>query len=69
MLRDIELMNAGAETTALANPAVADDLRAIARSFSGDRARAAFAAVHKASDALGRNAGTKLVAEWLAARV
>ena len=69
MLRDLELINAGGETTALANPVVADELRAIARSFGGERARDAFAAVQRATDALGRNAGTKLVAEWLAAQV
>lgn len=66
MLRDLEVINGGAETRLLANPIVADELQAIARHYAGDRARAAFGAVDRALFALERNAGAKVVAEWLA---
>jgi DNA polymerase-3 subunit delta' len=69
MLRDIEALNSGADPRVLANPIVADDLRAVARHYSGDRAREAFGAVDRALAALERNAGAKVVAEWLALQV
>jgi DNA polymerase-3 subunit delta' len=65
MLRDIEAINSGVDPRLLANPIVADDLQALARRFGGDRARDAFAAVDRALFALERNAGAKVVAEWL----
>ena len=69
MLRDIEALNAGADQTVLANPMITNDLTALARSFSGDRARDAFGALDKALMALERNAGVKVVAEWLAVQI
>jgi DNA polymerase-3 subunit delta' len=68
MVRDLEAINAGADERVLANRVVAADLVPLARSFAGDRARAAFAAVDRALVAVQapRNAGTKVVAEWLA---
>jgi DNA polymerase-3 subunit delta' len=69
MLRDLEVINAGADASVLANPVVAGDLESLARAFTGDRARDAFGAVDRALTALERNAGTKLVAEWLAVQV
>jgi DNA polymerase-3 subunit delta' len=66
MLRDLELLNSGADTSVLAHPVVADELSAIAPSYSGDRARDAFVAVDRAIMALDRNAGAKVVSEWLA---
>jgi DNA polymerase-3 subunit delta' len=66
LLRDLEALNAGADMAVLANRAVTDALSPLARAFAGDRARTAFAAVVRALDALQRNAGQKLVAEWLA---
>ena len=69
MLRDIEALNAGADQTVLANPMITNDLSALARSFSGDRARDAFGALDKALMALERNAGVKVVAEWLAVQI
>jgi DNA polymerase-3 subunit delta' len=69
MLRDLEAINAGADVSVLANPVVAGDLESLARAFTGDRARDAFGAVDRALTALERNAGTKLVAEWLAVQV
>jgi DNA polymerase-3 subunit delta' len=69
MLRDLELLNAGGEAAALANPALADELSRLSRAFSGSRAREAFAAVDRALAALERNAGTKVVSEWVATQM
>ncbi len=69
MLRDIEALNTGADQKVLANPVVTSDLTALARSFPGDRARVAFGAVDQALMALERNAGVKVVAEWLAVQI
>lgn len=69
MLRDLEAINSGADASVLANPVIADELTPMARAFAGDRARSAFAAVDRALTALERNAGTKLVSEWLAVQI
>ena len=69
MLRDIEAINAGADQRVIANPQLTRDLSTLARAFSGDRARSAFGAVDRALTALERNAGTKVVAEWLAVQI
>ena len=69
MLRDLEAINAGADRAVLANPVLAGDLESLARAFTGDRARDAFGAVDRALSALDRNAGIKVVAEWLAVQV
>ena len=69
MLRDLEVINAGADRAVLANPLLTGDLENLARSYSGDRARAAFGAVDRALTALERNAGIKVVTEWLAVQV
>ena len=69
MLRDLEAINAGADRTVLANPVLAGDLESLARAFTGDRARDGFGAVDRALTALERNAGIKVVAEWLAVQV
>jgi DNA polymerase-3 subunit delta' len=69
MLRDIELLGSGGDASVLANPALAGELGALSRSFGGERAREAFVAVDQAMAALARNAGTKVVAEWLATQI
>ena len=69
MLRDIEVLNSGADQRVLANPAITGDLSTLARAFAGDRARTAFGAVDRALTAIERNAGTKVVAEWLAVQL
>jgi DNA polymerase III subunit delta' len=66
MLRDIELLNTNGDARALANPAIADELASLTRGYAGDRAREAFVAVDQAIAALERNAGTKVVSDWLA---
>ncbi|MCA1584390.1 MAG: AAA family ATPase [Acidobacteria bacterium] len=69
MLRDVEVLNAGAATEVLANPALLAELERVQRAFSGDRARSAFIAVDRAIAALERNAGTKVVADWLSVQL
>ena len=69
MLRDLEAINSGADRAVLANQVLTGELEKLARAFSGDRARAAFGAVDRALIALERNAGTKVVAEWLAVQM
>ena len=69
MLRDLELLNAGGDPAALANGIIADELTSLARTYTGDRARDGFGAVDKAIAALERNAGPKVVAEWLATQI
>jgi DNA polymerase-3 subunit delta' len=69
MLRDLEAINAGADRAVLANPLLTGDLEALARAYTGDRARTAFGAVDRALTALERNAGTKVVTEWLAVQM
>jgi hypothetical protein len=69
MLRDIELLNANADTRLLANPGLAAELGRLTRAFTGDRARRAFAAVDRGVVALDRNAGTKVVADWVAVQL
>jgi DNA polymerase-3 subunit delta' len=69
MLRDVELLNTGGDPVALANGIIADELSSLTRAYAGDRARDAFAAVDKAIAALERNAGPKVVADWLATQI
>ena len=69
MLRDIEAINAGADPRVLAHPQLSGDLSSLARAYAGERARTAFGAVDRALMALERNAGTKVVAEWLAVQL
>jgi hypothetical protein len=69
MLRDIELLHAGADSRTLANPVMSDELGRLKAAFGGERGRAAFAVVDRALAALERNAGTKVVAEWLATQI
>lgn len=69
MLRDLEVLNAGGDHAILANPAMADELGRVQRAYAGDRARDAFGAVDRALVALERNAGPKVVADWLSVQI
>ena len=69
MLRDLEAINSGADRSVLANPAVIAALEPLAPSYTGERARDAFGAVDRALMALERNAGIKVVAEWVAVQM
>jgi DNA polymerase-3 subunit delta' len=64
LLRDVELLGAGADRRALANADVMPALERLA-AFQGDRGIHAFSAVYRALEALDRNAGVKVVADWV----
>src|SRR5215470_10981826 len=65
LLRDIEVVSTGANAEILTNDDVRPDLDRLAKSFGGDRGVRAFTAVDTALAALDRNAGVKVVADWL----
>ena len=65
LLRDIEVLSSGANADVLTNADVRPDLDRLAASFGGDRGVRAFEAVDTALTALDRNAGVKVVADWL----
>ncbi len=65
LLRDIALITAAADTTALADVDAATLDRLVA-TYRGDRVIEAYTAVDRALDALDRNAGVKVVADWVA---
>jgi len=65
ILRDLGALAAG-RPDALVNGDREGDLRALATSYDLGRVAAGFAAVHQAQAALDRNAGPKIVADWLA---
>jgi DNA polymerase-3 subunit delta' len=69
LLRDIEALNSGADARVLANQSDAAALARLQPAFTGDRARDAFQAVDRALYALQRNAGAKVVADWLALQI
>ena len=64
LLRDVEVVSARAEAP-LANADAAAVVERLAATFGGDRGVQAFAAVDRAIAALDRNAGVKIVADWV----
>ena len=68
LLRDIELLAAGARTQ-LANADVVDRLKPLARTYGGTRGVQAFASVGAALDAVDRNVSPKVVADWVACQI
>lgn len=65
LVRDLTALDARRDD-AVANADLVDDLRAMAPAFSSSRLVSAFAAIRHAEVSIDRNAGTKLVADWLA---
>lgn len=65
LLRDIELLSTRADARALANPDVQPALERLTDAYRGERGMRAFTAVDQALAALDRNAGAKIVADWL----
>jgi DNA polymerase-3 subunit delta' len=65
LLRDVEALATGADAATLANPDAKPALERLVPSFKGDRGLAAFAAIDRALEALDRNSGVKVVADWL----
>jgi DNA polymerase-3 subunit delta' len=65
LLRDIEVIAVGGDAGVLANADMRSSLDALAGAYRGDRGLRAFAAVDQALVALERNAGVKIVADWV----
>jgi DNA polymerase-3 subunit delta' len=65
LLRDVEVLATGADERTLANADVRPALDRLTTAYRGERGTRAFAAVDRALLALQRNAGVKLVADWL----
>jgi DNA polymerase-3 subunit delta' len=65
LLRDVELLSTRADVRALANRDVQPALERLALTYQGERGMRAFTAVDRALMALDRNAGVKVVADWL----
>jgi len=65
MLRDVELLAAQADSSHLANADMRPAIDRLTPAYKGDRGLRAFAAVDHALEALDRNAGVKVVADWL----
>src|SRR5260370_40052847 len=66
LLRDAEIVITGADRRALANPDSQAVLDRLADAYRGERGVRAFAAVDQGLVALDRNAGVKVVADWVA---
>lgn len=69
ILRDLGLLVSRADERRLANADLKPQLHDLLRSFDGERALRAFAAVDRALAALERNASPKIVADWLAFQI
>jgi hypothetical protein len=61
----VEILATRANAAAIANVEIRPVLDRLMKSFGGDRGIRAFAAVDRALEALDRNAGVKIVADWL----
>jgi DNA polymerase-3 subunit delta' len=64
LIRDVELLSTSADARALANPDVQPAIERLS-AYRGERGIRAFTAVDRALMALDRNAGAKVVADWL----
>ena len=69
LLRDLELVAAGADERSLVNLDAQDHLAGLAPTFGGARGLRAFTAVNTALDATERNGSPKVVADWLACQL
>jgi DNA polymerase-3 subunit delta' len=65
LLRDAELLSTRADVRDLANPDERPAIERLARTYQGERGVRAFTAIDRALVALERNAGVKVVADWL----
>ncbi len=69
LVRDVAALHAGADHRVLANGDVPEVVAALARRLPAPAARKAFATLDRALTALERNAGTKVVTEWVASEL
>jgi DNA polymerase-3 subunit delta' len=66
LLRDAEILATGADRASIANKDSQPALEMLAAAYTGGRGARAFAAVDQGLVALDRNAGVKIVADWVA---
>lgn len=69
LVRDVSVVHAGSDPRLLANGDAADVVQRLARAMPPPAARKAFATLDQGLSALERNAGIKLVVEWVAAEL
>jgi DNA polymerase III subunit delta' len=69
LLRDLGLLAVRADASAIANSDLQPQLTTLSRSYDGDRATRAYAAVDQALAALERNASPKIVVDWLVLQI
>lgn len=69
IVRDVAVLHAGADRRLLANGDMGDTLDRLARALQPAAARQAFATLDRGLNALERNAGPKLVTEWICAEI
>jgi hypothetical protein len=65
MLRDLGAIRSRADERHLVNGDLRPPLGQLAGAFDGDRLARGFSAIDLAIDAVNRNAGTKIVADWI----
>ncbi len=65
LLRDAEVLATRADERVLANPDVRPAIERLAQAYAGERGVRAFTAIDQALMALDRNAGVKVVADWV----
>jgi DNA polymerase III subunit delta' len=65
LLRDVEVLATRADDRTIANPDVRPALERLTETYRGERGIRAFSAIDQALVALDRNAGVKLVADWV----
>jgi DNA polymerase III subunit delta' len=65
LMRDVEVLATRADVRTLANPDVQPALERLTATYQGERGLRAFSAIDRALVALERNAGVKVVADWL----
>lgn len=69
LVRDVAVLHAGADARLLANGDIVEVLGRLTKTLTPEAARRAFATLDRGLTALERNAGIKLVAEWVAAEL
>ena len=65
LVRDIAVVATGADSRALANPDAKQAVERLATSYTGERGVRAYMVIDRALEALERNAGFKVLADWV----
>ena len=69
LFRDLQVVSVRGDPSRLANADLADELRALSRSYGAERAGRGFERVDQAVAALTRNASPRVVVDWLTLRI